>query len=1298
MKLTRQFTLHLTAIILTIVAISTGCKQEITRQADWEADFTNLHFVAPRHGWIVGTKGMIIHTSNAGKTWERQESGADRDFLSVYFTNTRNGWAVGDGGLIATTGDGGRHWYLQESGSHAILRSVYFANSNEGWIVGEGADVLYTQDGGKLWKRHRGVSEFPLNAVNFVGKQKGWAVGGSDRILYTPDGGKRWREQTYNIIKGNHVGRINEHRGVLFISPTHGWIAASDGKILHTTNGGVEWTHQESRIPFVNGTHVPSINTIHFANGNQGIAVANFGFINYTKDGGENWQLVQESGTDNNLTAAQFTGENEVWAVGDFGTILHSTDGGESWRLASGGKSTDGTTDSGTVANDLHEVQFASANRAVAVGKRGTIAVSEDGGQTWTDIKTRIWDQIAGLYFVSDKEGWAVGERGLIVHTIDGGLTWEHQTSGTAFRLNAVYFATPKRGWAVGDVGAMLHTIDGGKTWVHQNPGVTSMFKGVFFRNENEGWVVGWPGIALHTTNGGLTWTQQHTGTYNELYGIYFVDSTVGWIVGQWGEILHTKDAGKTWRFQRSGTEATLNQVYFADTSHGLIVGDDGVILTTANSGTKWQLQKNDRENDLYGFAFSPNGMLAVGEGGIATRFTFDEVEQLPVELPPLAEEIEVVEEAPIIEEVTYQWEIVRQATWRTNFTDVYFHRRTSKPPTLPDLTASNSPVQTEDKLSVLLGWAVGSSGVIAHTTDGGKTWKPQHSGVDEDLRLITFVDAFHGWIAGSGVFLRTENGGKTWQLIPSALKGSRINPETHLTDSIFVARTMAFINAQEGWLGVDEGRILHTTDGGLTWKLHQTGMTPSPITDIHFINGKEGWAVAPQVRNGGWVFHTVDGGDSWQILSRTNYPGIGVHFADTKSGWIVMGNGRSLITADGGLTWQLQPGSETGRMQHIKFRNHKEAWGLGRNNAIFMTHDHGKSWTRRDVILDDEESRMTSFGVTTNVHFVNDRYGWAASESGHIYHTSDGGKVWARQLGERQDSFHDVLFLNDTHGWIAGESGVLLETQDGGQTWNPLHSGTQQALIGVHFTDVRSKWGWTMRRDGTVIYTTNGQKWSVGQPPVPPPLELGEVPAPFVMNDVAFGAFSEGWAVGNHGHIIHNQDGGPTWTVQRTSTADDLIGLDMKFAPLGWAVGRSGIVQRTINGGEYWKYHETNTGQDLHAVSFATKRKGWVAGQQGIILRTTGGGFHWEAISSGVTKDLYDILALSEDEIYTVGVAGVILHSRDGGTTWQQQHTDIDNDLYTIVLANDGNTLWVVGQWGVVLRRQIGPVKMSMR
>ena len=325
------------------------------------------------------------------------------------------------------------------------------------------------------------------------------------------------------------------------------------------------------------------------------------------------------------------------------------------------------------------------------------------------------------------------------------------------------------------------------------------------------------------------------------------------------------------------------------------------------------------------------------------------------------------------------------------------------------------------------------------------------------------------------------------------------------------------------------------------------------------------------------------------------------------------------------------------------------------------------------------------------SVYFLDAEHAWAVGSAGKIYHTADSGQTWERQLGEAQvDNFRDVLFYDEQHGWIAGDSGVLLETQDGGENWKSLRSQTRQRLIGVHFTSLEPKWGWAMQRDGTVLYTTDGQAWTAGDTPERPPFIEGDPPRSFAMNAIDFGKFSEGWAAGSDGQIIHNKDGGPTWTPQRTTTGKDLMHIDMKFAPLGWAVGHSGIIQRTINGGEYWRFHETQTGYDLNAVSFIAKRKGWAVGLHGIVLKTTDGGFTWTAKSSGTTKTLHGILALSENELYVVGEKGLILHSTDGGETWEQEHTDIDNALYVITRAKDGSALWVVGQWGIVLRRKL--------
>jgi len=67
-----------------------------------------------------------------------------------------------------------------------------------------------------------------------------------------------------------------------------------------------------------------------------------------------------------------------------------------------------------------------------------------------------------GVHFADARTGWAVGARGTIVATRDGGATWDRgsgwapQQSGTDKALFGVHFADARTGWAVGDGGTML--------------------------------------------------------------------------------------------------------------------------------------------------------------------------------------------------------------------------------------------------------------------------------------------------------------------------------------------------------------------------------------------------------------------------------------------------------------------------------------------------------------------------------------------------------------------------------------------------------------------------------------------------------------------------------------------------------------------------------------------------------------------------------------------------------------------------------------------------------------------------
>ena len=130
-------------------------------------------------------------------------------------------------------------------------------------------------------------------------------------------------------------------------------------------------------------------------------------------------------------------------------------------------------------------------------------------------------------------------------------------------------------------------------------------------------------------------------------------------------------------------------------------------------------------------------------------------------------------------------------------------------------------------------GWVVGQLGGIFHTTDGGKSWETQQSGVSTLLSAVNFVDRTHGWAVGEGgVILHTQDGGSTWKRQQSGFE-PRADPPPAETRGLRLKKgvvtshigslplfDVAFIDRNTGWVVGHLGAILffHPSHGGRQW------------------------------------------------------------------------------------------------------------------------------------------------------------------------------------------------------------------------------------------------------------------------------------------------------------------------------------------------------------------------------------------------------------------------------------------------------------------------------------------------
>ena len=58
----------------------------------------------------------------------------------------------------------------------------------------------------------------------------------------------------------------------------------------------------------------------------------------------------------------------------------------------------------------LRSVFFLDHNRGWAVGSKGTLLRTDDGGQTWQSRGAAINDIVRDIYFIDEKNGWLVCE------------------------------------------------------------------------------------------------------------------------------------------------------------------------------------------------------------------------------------------------------------------------------------------------------------------------------------------------------------------------------------------------------------------------------------------------------------------------------------------------------------------------------------------------------------------------------------------------------------------------------------------------------------------------------------------------------------------------------------------------------------------------------------------------------------------------------------------------------------------------------------------------------------------------
>jgi photosystem II stability/assembly factor-like uncharacterized protein len=291
-------------------------------------------------GFAIGDNGVVLKTMNGGNNWISVSPASNIDFKSIYFINIATGWITGWGSnyvVVYKTTNSGTNWIQQFNGSDASNSPscCSFINENKGYIGGvrrisgspTGFDMT-TTNGGLNWNKTNHYEK--VFSCSFASSHNGWrsACYGSGflsgELSYTTNYGSNWG--CNNFYNGNYF------YGVQFLDSLNGWYIGYDtiisySFVLATTNGGFSWSDKSillspNKLPLTNIFY-----SIYFCTPSKGWLCGTSGTIEYSSDGGSNWN-PQNSHVTVALKSIIFTDLFTGYCVGNNGTILKTVTGG----------------------------------------------------------------------------------------------------------------------------------------------------------------------------------------------------------------------------------------------------------------------------------------------------------------------------------------------------------------------------------------------------------------------------------------------------------------------------------------------------------------------------------------------------------------------------------------------------------------------------------------------------------------------------------------------------------------------------------------------------------------------------------------------------------------------------------------------------------------------------------------------------------------------------------------------------------------------------------------------------------
>ncbi|WP_044872736.1 YCF48-related protein [Pseudomonas sp. LFM046] len=230
---------------------------------------------------VVGQRGHILYSDDAGQRWQQAEVPVSSDLVAVHFPSASQGWAVGHDGVVLHSADAGTTWTrlfdgrqigprmlahyqamaaaepqneaiaalvaeaqrMTEEGADKPFLDVWFENERVGYVVGAFNLIFRTDDGGRSWTPWMERTENP-GALNLYGLR---AVGddlyivGEQGLVLKLDAASGRFKAVVTPYEGSYFGVIGK--------PGMALVYGLRGNLYRSLDRGANWHKVELGLP-----------------------------------------------------------------------------------------------------------------------------------------------------------------------------------------------------------------------------------------------------------------------------------------------------------------------------------------------------------------------------------------------------------------------------------------------------------------------------------------------------------------------------------------------------------------------------------------------------------------------------------------------------------------------------------------------------------------------------------------------------------------------------------------------------------------------------------------------------------------------------------------------------------------------------------------------------------------------------------------------------------------------------------------------------------------------------------------